>query len=91
MFFIVTFVVFKKTFDRIIKLLVSYLNQKTIKNQVSFSGIGLHTGLNVNVSIKSALPDTGIIFKRVDLKKNNIVYPNFFNVSSTSLNTTITN
>ena len=70
---------------------MSYLNQKTIKNQVSFSGIGLHTGLNVNVSIKSALPDTGIIFKRVDLKKNNLVYPNFLNVSSTSLNTTITN
>ena len=70
---------------------MSYLNQKTIKKAISFSGIGLHTGLNVNVAIKPALPDTGIIFKRVDLKKNNLVYPNFLNVSNTSLNTTISN
>ena len=70
---------------------MSYLNQKTIKNTISFSGIGLHTGVNVNVSIKPATPDTGIIFKRVDLNNNNIVYPNFLNVSNTSLNTTISN
>tara|TARA_B100001248_G_scaffold224025_1_gene181044 strand:- start:1435 stop:2355 length:921 start_codon:yes stop_codon:yes gene_type:complete len=70
---------------------VSYLNQKTIKNSISFSGIGLHTGVNINVSIKPANPDTGIIFKRVDLHNNNIVYPNFLNVTSTSLNTTISN
>ena len=70
---------------------VSYLNQKTIKNTISFNGIGLHTGLKINVSIKPALPDTGIVFKRVDLEKNNLVYPNFLNVSNTSLNTTIIN
>tara|TARA_B100001121_G_scaffold237149_1_gene210807 strand:- start:794 stop:1714 length:921 start_codon:yes stop_codon:yes gene_type:complete len=70
---------------------VSYLNQKTIKNSISFSGVGLHTGVNVNVSIKPANPDTGIIFKRVDLNTNNIVYPNYLNVSNTSLNTTISN
>ena len=70
---------------------MSYLNQKTIKKIISFSGIGLHTGLKVNVAIKPALPDTGIIFKRVDLSKNNLVYPNFLNVSNTSLNTTISN
>ena len=68
-----------------------YLSQKTIKNPISFSGVGLHTGLNVKVSVKPASPDTGIIFKRVDLKKNNLVYPNFLNVTSTSLNTTISN
>ena len=70
---------------------MSYLNQKTIKNSISFNGIGLHTGVNVNVSIKPANPDTGIIFKRVDLNTNNIVYPNYLNVSNTSLNTTISN
>ncbi len=70
---------------------MSYLNQKTIKNTISFSGIGLHTGVDVKVSIKPATPDTGIIFKRVDLNNNNIVYPNFLNVSNTSLNTTISN
>tara|TARA_A100001011_G_scaffold366899_1_gene419824 strand:+ start:249 stop:1169 length:921 start_codon:yes stop_codon:yes gene_type:complete len=70
---------------------MSYLNQKTLKKSISFSGIGLHTGLNVNVSIKPASPNTGVIFHRVDLKKNNFVYPNFLNVSNTSLNTTIIN
>ena len=70
---------------------MSYLNQKTIKNSISFSGIGLHTGVNINVSIKPANPDTGIIFKRVDLDNNNIIYPNYLNVTNTSLNTTISN
>ena len=70
---------------------MSYLNQKTIKNSISFSGVGLHTGVSVNVSIKPANPDTGIIFKRVDLNTNNIIYPNYLNVSNTSLNTTISN
>ena len=70
---------------------MSYLTQKTIKNKITFSGIALHTGLNVNVAIKPAEPDHGIVFKRVDLKNNNLVYPNFMNVTSTSLNTTIQN
>jgi UDP-3-O-[3-hydroxymyristoyl] N-acetylglucosamine deacetylase len=70
---------------------VSYLTQKTIKNNVLFSGIALHSGLNVNVCIKPADPNFGIVFKRVDLKTNNLVYPNFMNVSNTSLNTTVEN
>ena len=70
---------------------MSYLSQKTIKSSVSFQGVALHTGVNVNISIKPADPNLGIIFKRVDLKDNNIVYPNFMNVTNTSLNTTIEN
>ena len=70
---------------------MSYLTQKTIKNNVSFSGIALHSGLSVNVCIKPAEPNFGIVFKRVDLKENNIVYPSFMNVSNTSLNTTVEN
>ena len=70
---------------------MSYLTQKTIKKPVSFSGIALHNGLNVNVTLKSAKPNEGIVFKRVDLKNNNLVYPSFLNVSNTSLNTTISN
>jgi len=70
---------------------VSYLTQKTIQNKISFKGIGLHSGINVNVSIKPANPNFGIVFKRVDLKNNNLIYPNFANVSNTSLNTTIEN
>tara|TARA_Y100000389_G_scaffold84498_1_gene81154 strand:+ start:250 stop:1170 length:921 start_codon:yes stop_codon:yes gene_type:complete len=70
---------------------VTYLNQKTIKNNVSFGGVALHSGLNVNVCIKPAKPNYGIVFKRVDLKTNNLIYPNFMNVTNTSLNTTIEN
>ena len=70
---------------------MSLLNQKTIKNDVKFKGVGLHSGKIVNLCIKSSEPDTGIIFKRVDLKSNNLVIPNFSNVSNTSLNTTISN
>tara|TARA_A100001035_G_C27745742_1_gene483876 strand:+ start:424 stop:1344 length:921 start_codon:yes stop_codon:yes gene_type:complete len=70
---------------------VSYLTQKTIKNNVSFSGVALHSGLNVNVCIKPAKPNFGIVFKRVDLNYNNIIYPNFNNVTNTSLNTTVEN
>ncbi len=70
---------------------MSYLTQKTIKKIVTFSGIALHSGLNVNMTIKPADPNFGIVFKRIDLKENNLVYPNFANVSNTSLNTTIEN
>ena len=51
---------------------MSYLTQKTIKNNVSFNGVALHSGLNVNICIKPAEPNFGIVFKRVDCKINNI-------------------
>ena len=70
---------------------MSYLTQKTVKKNVSFSGVALHSGLNVNVCIKPAEADFGIVFKRIDLKSNNLVYPNFINVTNTSLNTTVEN
>ena len=70
---------------------MSVLNQKTIKKITNFSGVGLHSGQKVNVSIKPSGPNTGIVFKRIDLEKNNLIIPNFLNVSNTSLNTTISN
>ena len=70
---------------------MSYLTQKTIKNNVSFNGVALHSGLNVNICIKPAEPNFGIVFKRIDYKINNLIYPNFMNVTNTSLNTTIEN
>jgi len=70
---------------------VNYLAQKTIKNNVSFSGVALHSGLNVNMCLKPAEPNFGIVFKRTDLKDNNLVFPNFMNVTNTSLNTTVEN
>jgi len=70
---------------------VSLLNQKTIKKPVTFSGIGLHSGKPSKICVKPSSPDTGIVFKRIDKKDNNLIYPNFMNVSNTALNTTISN
>jgi UDP-3-O-[3-hydroxymyristoyl] N-acetylglucosamine deacetylase len=70
---------------------VSALNQKTINKNIILNGVGLHTGLVANITIKPAEPNTGIIFKRIDIKENNIVIPNIFNVSSAVFCTTISN
>ena len=71
--------------------MVSVLNQKTINENITLRGVGLHSGLAVTMTMKPAEPNTGIIFKRVDLKKNNIIIPNIFNVSSALFCTTISN
>ena len=70
---------------------MSVLNQKTIKNFLEFNGIGLHSGRNVTMKLYPAPPNTGIIFKRSDLKNHNLIYPSVFNVSSASYCTKITN
>ena len=70
---------------------MTLLSQKTLSKSISFNGIGLHSGKFVKLTINPSEPDTGIIFKRVDLKNNNLIYPNFANVTNTSLNTTISN
>jgi len=70
---------------------MSVLNQKTINKDITFNGIGLHSGLAVTMTVKPAAPNTGIIFKRIDLKENNVVVPNIFNVSSAIFCTTISN
>jgi UDP-3-O-[3-hydroxymyristoyl] N-acetylglucosamine deacetylase len=70
---------------------MSVLNQKTISKNLTFNGIGLHSGLAATMTIKPAEPNTGIIFKRIDLKENNIIIPNIFNVSSAVFCTTISN
>tara|TARA_B110001450_G_scaffold206505_1_gene196633 strand:- start:33 stop:953 length:921 start_codon:yes stop_codon:yes gene_type:complete len=70
---------------------MSVLNQKTINKEIKFKGIGLHSGLPANMTIKPAAPDSGIIFKRKDLSTNNIIIPNIFNVSSAVFCTTVSN
>ena len=70
---------------------MSILNQKTLKRTAKFEGVGLHTGEKVSISILPSKPNTGIIFKRIDLKSNNVVIPNVYNVSNATLCTTITN
>ena len=70
---------------------MSILNQKTISDKISFEGVGIHTGKKVKINIIPASPNTGIIFKRVDLIKNNIIIANYANVTNTLLCTTISN
>ena len=70
---------------------MSVLNQKTIKENIVLNGVGLHCGFEANLIIKPAEPNTGIIFKRIDIKENNIIIPNLFNVSSAVYCTTISN
>ena len=70
---------------------MSVLNQKTINQNLTFKGIGLHSGLEATMTIKPAEPNSGIVFKRIDLRKNNIIIPNIFNVSSAVFCTTISN
>ena len=70
---------------------MSVLNQKTINKSLTFKGIGLHSGLEVTMIVKPAEPNSGIIFKRIDLKENNVIIPNIFNVSSAVFCTTISN
>ena len=70
---------------------MSVLNQKTINKDITFKGVGLHSGLEAMITIKPAEPNSGIVFKRIDLNKNNIILPNIFNVSSALFCTTISN
>ncbi len=70
---------------------MSKFNQKTLKESIDFKGIGLHSGVVVNLKIKPNKPNTGITFKRVDLNKNNIILANFKNVVEPILCTKLEN
>jgi len=67
--------------------------QKTLLNPVKIQGVGLHTGLNVSVILKPALPNTGILFKRIDITDSakNIIEAKYENVVSAKLCTRIGN
>ena len=70
---------------------MSILKQKTLKNKVNLSGVGLHSGKKVNITLVPQKPNIGIYFKRTDLSSDNIIYPSVFNVSSASYCTKISN
>ena len=65
------------------------MNQKTIKNQCSISGYGIHTGKKVNLELYPAKENTGIVFQRIDLKDKPTVRALFKNVASTNRSTNI--
>jgi len=71
---------------------VSIFKQKTINDIITFHGVGLHSGKNATIKILPSEPNTGIIFKRVDLVDGqNQIIPDVYNVSSAILCTKITN
>lgn len=66
--------------------------QRTVKNKVSCFGVGLHTGVRVDLSLLPAAEDAGVVFKRTDVSnKNPVVAASYANVSNTLLGTTIRN
>jgi len=65
--------------------------QKTLSKKLSFGGIGLHSGKSSTIKLLPAEVNQGIVFKRVDLRENNLIKANFSNVSSARLCTTLEN
>lgn len=65
--------------------------QKTILNEVTLTGKGLHTGLSVNMTIKPAAENTGIVFRRIDLDEKTEIKADVSNVVDTSRGTVIEN
>ena len=64
--------------------------QQTIKNPITFKGVGLHSGRESEIKLIPS-DSKGIVFKRIDLKKNNIIPANYKNVTSARLCTTLEN
>jgi UDP-3-O-[3-hydroxymyristoyl] N-acetylglucosamine deacetylase len=67
------------------------LKQRTLKNSIRATGVGLHTGEKVYMTLRPAVPNTGIIFRRVDLESPVEVHAKALNVGDTMLGTTIMN
>ena len=67
------------------------IKQRTLKNTIRATGVGLHSGDKVYLTIHPAEPNTGIIFKRTDFKCPIFIKANLDNVVETSRGTTIGN
>ena len=66
-------------------------NQKTINDTIKFQGVGLHNGINVNLTVKPASENFGIKFCRTDVSKENLIDANYQNVVEPVLCTKIKN
>ena len=68
------------------------IKQKTIKNELTIEGIGLHSGKSVQMTLKPAPENTGIIFYRTDVEdKDNQIFAKWDCVVDTRMNTCIGN
>lgn len=67
-------------------------NQKTVAESVSCNGVGLHSGLDVKLTVNPAPEDYGIVFRRKDVGDfNNFIHADYRNVCKTQLGTSLTN
>ena len=64
---------------------------KCLSETVSFEGIGLHSGKRSKITLIPTYENQGVIFKRVDVKHNNIIKAHYQNVVSAQLCTTLQN
>jgi len=67
------------------------IRQRTLKNVIRATGVGLHTGDKVYLTLRPAAPDTGIVFRRIDLDPPVDIKASPLNVGDTRLSTTLTN
>jgi UDP-3-O-[3-hydroxymyristoyl] N-acetylglucosamine deacetylase len=67
------------------------VKQRTLKNVIRATGVGLHTGEKVFLTLRPAAPDTGIVFRRVDLEPPVEIRACPHNVGDTRLSTTLVN
>src|ERR1700683_2430548 len=65
------------------------LNQRTLKNSIRATGVGLHTGKKILMTLRPALPDTGIVFRRTDLSQPVDIKAHAQNVGDTMMGTTL--
>jgi UDP-3-O-[3-hydroxymyristoyl] N-acetylglucosamine deacetylase len=67
------------------------LNQRTLKNTIRATGVGLHSGQKVYMTLRPAAPNTGIVFRRMDLPEPVDIEARAENVGDTMLGTTLVN
>src|SRR5204862_3888732 len=65
------------------------LKQRTLKSSIKTTGVGLHTGVRVDLTLRPAPPDTGIVFHRVDLAQSVAIPARASNVGDTRLSSSL--
>jgi len=65
------------------------LKQRTLKTTIKATGVGLHTGARVEIALRPAAPDTGVVFHRVDLDPPVTIPADASNVGDTRLSSTL--
>src|ERR1700730_2396882 len=65
------------------------LRQRTLKNKIKSTGVGLHTGVRVELMLRPAPPDSGVVFHRTDLPKPVTISADARNVGDTRLSSSL--